>query len=260
MGRSRLRHMESPDPRGLRRAAAIPTVRAMFSQSCGLTRHPAAILCVAAALLLGGPAAHAQTPDAALFEAQQILLMMGLAPGKPDGKPNPHTAHALQEYQRTAGLPATGKLDERTLDGLRKVRDTKFSGTLGGKGAPGEAPRPRVPEIETKPQAAPIAPVASEQLAPPPGVAGTSSAPPPALFQQPATPSGAGQAFAPVPAAAPVAPAPEAGALLGWTWLIPLGLLPVFLGLLWFGWSRASRTVSLKAPPRPPREAVEPRL
>ena len=50
---------------------------------------------------------------------QERLKAAGFDPGAPDGTLGPKTRDALRRYQHTRGLPATGELDEPTLDALK---------------------------------------------------------------------------------------------------------------------------------------------
>ena len=56
-----------------------------------------------------------------LRQAQQRLIDKGLLRGKADGAYGPQTEAALREFQKQAGLPETGHLDEATLDALTSV-------------------------------------------------------------------------------------------------------------------------------------------
>ncbi|MBN2271774.1 MAG: peptidoglycan-binding protein [Sedimentisphaerales bacterium] len=55
--------------------------------------------------------------------AQQRLNNMGYDAGKADGKMNPKTSLALQEFQSQNKLKVTGKLDQATADKLKEVHD-----------------------------------------------------------------------------------------------------------------------------------------
>ncbi len=80
------------------------------------------------ALCLFGATAQAQ--DAKLQEAQKILQLLNLDPERPTGLPTPRSAKAIQEFQRTHNLPATGEVDDQTLEALRTVRDTSIGHSL----------------------------------------------------------------------------------------------------------------------------------
>jgi peptidoglycan hydrolase-like protein with peptidoglycan-binding domain len=54
--------------------------------------------------------------------AQQHLKEAGFDPGPIDGQFGQKTAQAIREYQRSNGLPATGRLDEPTKDLLMTQR------------------------------------------------------------------------------------------------------------------------------------------
>ena len=51
-------------------------------------------------------------------QAQERLASLGFDPGKPDGIYGKRTGIALSEFQKSRGIPATGKLDDRTIKEL----------------------------------------------------------------------------------------------------------------------------------------------
>jgi hypothetical protein len=53
-----------------------------------------------------------------LYRAQVRLARLGYDPGPPDGVFGPMTSRALRDYQLDNGLPATGRLDNRTRASL----------------------------------------------------------------------------------------------------------------------------------------------
>jgi peptidoglycan hydrolase-like protein with peptidoglycan-binding domain len=68
------------------------------------------------------PAPEPAAPAAATMsvkELQETLTALGYAPGPIDGKPGPRTREALKQFQKSAGLPATGALDAETTERLR---------------------------------------------------------------------------------------------------------------------------------------------
>lgn len=71
------------------------------------------------------PARAAPEPAAATAaamggkELQEVLTALGYKPGRIDGKPGPKTRDALKQFQKDAGLPATGVLDAETTQRLR---------------------------------------------------------------------------------------------------------------------------------------------
>lgn len=197
---------------------------------------------VALLLLAAAPAA---AQDESLKEAQNILLMLGADIGRPDGQAGQRTTRAITDFQSKNGLQATGKLDARTLDALRAKRDG-MGGTLG-------APRQSVPggqasqrgQAEPKPQAQPVAPVATEELTAPPG--GRRAAPP-----MPDPPAAAARRQA-----AQVGPnaAPEPGFEISeWLWVIPMLGIPIFLVVLWGGLRKPVPTVAAGPAPAARRE------
>lgn len=191
------------------------------------------------AALAGAPALAA---DETLMEAQNILQMLGLNPGKANGEMQPRTAHALGEFQRANGLPSSGKLDDATMTQLRKKRDTQFSGSFGTP-KPG-ASEPRKPMVEPKPQAQPVDPVNAAPLEAAPGTRTLSptttlsgaSVSPPALFGNAppaAAPGGPANPVFPT-GAAPADAAPLFG-LASWNWIFPFLGIPLFAFLWWLG-------------------------
>jgi hypothetical protein len=198
---------------------------------------------IALALALAG--APALAGDETLAEAQNTLLMLGYKPGKSDGNPRPQTTQALSDFQRANKLAVTGKADTETMEALRHLRDTKFSGTLG---APKANAAPRKIQVEPKPTAQPVDPVAAAPVEAAPGtrvLGGSTSVSsaagiPPALFG-----GGAPGATAPMPT--PGVPAmsgasqPERQPFLGivsWSWALPFLGIPLFGFLWWYGMRR----------------------
>ena len=59
--------------------------------------------------------------EAAVREAQQVLIDLGLLLGPADGKAGPATASALQAFQATRDLEATGVLDPATWTALKQA-------------------------------------------------------------------------------------------------------------------------------------------
>jgi hypothetical protein len=198
------------------------------------------------AVLIGLAGAPALAADDTLMEAQNILLMLGYKPGKSDGNPRPQTSQALTEFQRANKLPATGKPDEPTMAALRQLRDTKFGGSLS---VPTPAQRAeRRQQVEPKPQAQPVDPVAAAPVETAPGtrvLSGSTSLSsaaniPPALFGGGASAPGAMSA-SPGPGAALGPAAPERQPFLGiasWNWILPFLGIPLFGFLWWYGMRR----------------------
>ena len=76
---------------------------------------------LAAGLLLpaaGPAAAGGPADDATVLLAQRRLAVLGYGLSPPDGVLGRATRRALREFQRDRGLPATGRLDRRTLEEL----------------------------------------------------------------------------------------------------------------------------------------------
>jgi peptidoglycan hydrolase-like protein with peptidoglycan-binding domain len=57
-------------------------------------------------------------PLAWVLQAQERLKAAGFDPSSIDGTLGPQTRDALRRYQQTRNLPATGELDEGTLQAL----------------------------------------------------------------------------------------------------------------------------------------------
>lgn len=62
----------------------------------------------------------APSPSMSVEQAQQLLEARGYRPGAIDGRMGPRTANALWRFQRDQRLPMTGRLDEATIDALRR--------------------------------------------------------------------------------------------------------------------------------------------
>jgi hypothetical protein len=199
------------------------------------------------ALALGLAGAPARAADETLAEAQNTLLMLGYKPGKSDGNPRPQTTQALSDFQRANKLTVTGKADAETMAALRRVRDTKFSGTLG---VPKADAAPRKIQVEPKPTAQPVDPVAAAPVEAAPGTRVLSGSTtlssaagiPPALFG-----GGAPGSTTPLPTApgaatmSPGASQPERQPFLGivsWSWALPFLGIPLFGFLWWYGMRR----------------------
>lgn len=207
----------------------------------------AAVLVLAAGL---AGAAPSHTDDV-LMEAQNILLMLGLHPGKPDGNPRPQTTQALSEFQKQNNLPVSGKLDDATMGALRQLRDTKFAHSFGTP-RPDASSAPRKIQVEPKPQAQPVDPVNAAPLAVTPGtrvLSGSTSLGgaqlPPALFggNNPQSDTAPTTAYTPPPLQSSE---PEARPFLGimsWNWIIPFCGIPLFGFLWWFGMRRQTESV-----------------
>ena len=109
------------------------------------------VLPVLAALSAGVPTAMPALAQSAadLQWAQTILKEKGYnIGGRPNGQMTPQTGAALSAYQKAAGLPVTGKLDQATVGKMLSERQAKTTPTVnnlaqqkpGGSG-PGQTPR-----------------------------------------------------------------------------------------------------------------------
>lgn len=77
---------------------------------------------------------------ATLDQVKQIqaeLKSQGLYKGRVDGEAGKQTMAALSSYQKSKGLPATGKIDQQTLDSLNGASGSSGSNSSGGTGASG---------------------------------------------------------------------------------------------------------------------------
>ena len=61
---------------------------------------------------------HKSTGQEHVKAAQQALKDKGHDPGTVDGRLGPRTQQALRDFQKTEGLDATGRLDEKTMQSL----------------------------------------------------------------------------------------------------------------------------------------------
>jgi peptidoglycan hydrolase-like protein with peptidoglycan-binding domain len=207
-------------------------------------RRLAAVLAVVVALAAGA----AQAKDETLQEAQNILLMLGYKPGKSDGNARPQTTQALTEFQRANKLATSGKADEPTMTALRQIRDTKFSGSFATPKSADASPRKI--QVEPKPQAQPVDPVAAAPVEAAPGVrtlggstsVASASNIPPALFG-----GSSSSSTATMPSGAPAGGGytspmqPERAPFLGivsWSWALPFLGIPLFGFLWWYGMRR----------------------
>ncbi|WP_205182531.1 peptidoglycan-binding protein [Burkholderia sp. LMG 13014] len=68
------------------------------------------------------PASHARNedPNMTTLQAQIRLNQLGFSIGQPDGVFGKKSVKELKLFQKSRGLPETGKLDPRTVDALRQ--------------------------------------------------------------------------------------------------------------------------------------------
>jgi hypothetical protein len=192
--------------------------------------------------LAGAPALAANDT---LAEAQNILLMLGYHPGKSDGNSRPQTTKALSDFQHANKLPVTGKPDPATMAALYQMRDAKVGGALKAVTPAQRAARRQ--QVEPKPQAQPVDPVAAAPVETAPGTRvlggstnlSASSSIPPALF------GGGSSATTAMPSSSggppAYSPAPERQPFLGiasWNWILPFLGIPLFGFLWWYGMRR----------------------
>lgn len=64
------------------------------------------------------PAGSGATSAAVMAQAQTKLNALGFNVGKPDGMAGPRTRQAIQQFQRSKGLEASGQLDAQTIKAL----------------------------------------------------------------------------------------------------------------------------------------------
>ncbi|WP_439814573.1 peptidoglycan-binding domain-containing protein [Zavarzinia sp. CC-PAN008] len=69
----------------------------------------------------GGYSDRARAQSGLVGAIQEELLARGYNPGRPDGLPGPRTRAAAQAFQRDAGLPPTGILNEALLADLQQA-------------------------------------------------------------------------------------------------------------------------------------------
>jgi peptidoglycan hydrolase-like protein with peptidoglycan-binding domain len=81
------------------------------------------------------------TPDQ-VKQIQAELKSQGLYKGRVDGEAGKQTMAALSSYQKSKGLPATGKIDQQTLDSLNGASGSSGSDSMGGTGASGATQQP----------------------------------------------------------------------------------------------------------------------
>ena len=91
-----------------------------------------------------GAAAHA-APEPTIEAIQRALVERGFEPGKIDGAMGSRTRDALRAFQRSIGLPDTGRTDDATLAAL----GLKVAGRTPPEADNGESPAGIPPEPET---------------------------------------------------------------------------------------------------------------
>ena len=68
-------------------------------------------------------------------QVQSELKSQGLYKGRVDGEAGKQTMAALSSYQKSKGLPATGKIDQQTLDSLTGSSGSSDTGAAGAGGS-----------------------------------------------------------------------------------------------------------------------------
>ena len=97
-------------------------------------------------VFLGGSGAAAHAAPEPMIEAiQRALVERGFEPGKIDGAMGSRTRDALRAFQRSIGLPDTGRADDATLAAL----GLKVAGRTPPEADNGESPAGMPPEPET---------------------------------------------------------------------------------------------------------------
>ena len=97
-------------------------------------------------VFLGGSGAAAHAAPEPMIEAiQRALVERGFEPGKIDGAMGSRTRDALRAFQRSIGLPDTGRIDDATLAAL----GLKVAGRTPPEADNGESPAGMPPEPET---------------------------------------------------------------------------------------------------------------
>ncbi|ANC92881.1 peptidoglycan-binding protein [Azospirillum humicireducens] len=165
----------------------------------------AAVAVVMSGLALGTPgSAWAEASTADIQWAQTFLKDKGYnIGGRAKGQMTPETRSSLSAYQKSVGLPATGTLDQATINKMMGEREKKAAPTMGSlsKSQVGQTRH----EKEVTPRAAPTGRVesGSESIG---GMAQFGGAP----VSAPSSPSSSSSAGHSVPAAAPRPSAPAA--------------------------------------------------
>ena len=72
------------------------------------------------------PQGQQNQPNAVIIEAQRALTDLGYRPMGIDGKAGGGTRRALRKFQKAAGLPITGKLDNETIPQLATANAPKY--------------------------------------------------------------------------------------------------------------------------------------
>ncbi|CAO3440416.1 peptidoglycan-binding domain-containing protein [Azospirillum endophyticum] len=167
----------------------------------------AAVALVVSALTVGTPgSARAEASVADIQWAQTILKDKGYnIGGRAKGQMTPETRSALSAYQKSAGLPATGNLDQATIAKMMSERESKAAPTMGSlsKSQVGQTRHDK----EVAPRAAPTGRVESgnESIG---GMAQFGGAPVSSSSSSSSSSASHGApAAAPAPAARPSAPA-----------------------------------------------------
>ena len=158
----------------------------------------AAVAVVMSGLALGTPgSAWAEASTADIQWAQTFLKDKGYnIGGRAKGQMTPETRSSLSAYQKSVGLPATGNLDQATINKMMGEREKKAAPTMGSlsKSQVGQTRH----EKEVAPRAAPTGRVesGSESVG---GMAQFGGAP----VSAPSSPSSSSSASHSTPAAAP---------------------------------------------------------
>lgn len=169
----------------------------------------AAVAVVVSALTVAAPgSARAEASVADIQWAQTILKDKGYnIGGRAKGQMTPETRSALSAYQKSAGLPATGNLDQATINKMMGERESKAAPTMGSlsKSQVGQTRH----EKEVAPRAAPTGRVesGSESVG---GMAQFGGAPVSSSSSASSSASHSAPAGAPAAAARPSAPAASA--------------------------------------------------
>ncbi|MBK1839435.1 peptidoglycan-binding protein [Azospirillum sp. YIM B02556] len=172
----------------------------------------AAIALVVSALTMATPgSARAEASVADIQWAQTILKDKGYnIGGRAKGQMTPETRSALSAYQKSAGLPATGNLDQATIAKMMSERESKAAPTMGSlsKSQVGQTRHDK----EVAPRAAPTGRVESgnESVG---GMAQFGGAPVSSSSSPSSSSSASHNAPAASPAARPSVPAPASNAV-----------------------------------------------
>lgn len=98
------------------------------------------MIVIGMALAASAQGQGAATTKKVVQDVQQQLRILGYDPGPADGEMGTRTLAALRKFQSDHGLPATGVLDQKTLDALRVTSVPARDTDVHAKGNKGKTP------------------------------------------------------------------------------------------------------------------------